>query len=155
MSPPTPPLPEWAPHEAVWIGFPSDPELWLGDLKPAEREVAAFAAAVHAGGKGETVRLVAAHDGAAESARRLCPFAEVVVEPFGDIWLRDTGPIVLGRASRGARRALGSTAGAGNTISMAIRTSASALRPARLFRSLAPTGCSKAERSTATGRGRW
>jgi agmatine deiminase len=89
-------MPEWAPHEAVWIGFPSDPELWLGDLKPAEREVADFAAAVHADGRGEKVRLVAAHDGAAESARRLAPFAEVVVEPFGDIWLRDTGPIVLG-----------------------------------------------------------
>jgi len=91
-----PPLPEWAPHEAVWIGFPSDPELWLGDLKEAEREVAAFAEAVHAEGNGENVRLVAAHEGAAESARRLAPFAEVIVEPFGDIWLRDTGPIVLG-----------------------------------------------------------
>ena len=91
-----PPLPEWAPHEAVWIGFPSDPELWLGDLKPAEREVAAFAEAVHAGGKGEQVWLVAAHEGAAESARALCPFAKVIVEKFGDIWLRDTGPIVLG-----------------------------------------------------------
>src|SRR5436190_1479974 len=91
-----PPLPEWAPHEAVWIGFPSDPELWLGDLKPAEREVAAFAGAVHAGGKGEQVWLVAAHEGAAESARELCPFAQVIVELFGDIWLRDTGPIVVG-----------------------------------------------------------
>src|SRR5205085_836599 len=91
-----PPLPEWAPHEAVWIGFPSDPELWLGDLKPAEREVAAFADAVHAGGKGEKIWLVAAHEGAAESARELCPFAQVIVEPFGDIWLRDTGPIVFG-----------------------------------------------------------
>jgi agmatine deiminase len=100
-----PPLPEWAPHEAVWIGFPSDPELWLGDLKPAEREVAAFAKAVHAGGRGETVRLVAAHDGAAESARALCPFAEVIVEPFGDIWLRDTGPIVVGSGKQ--RRAQG------------------------------------------------
>src|SRR5437764_1059850 len=67
-----PPAPEWAPHEAVWIGFPSDPELWLGDLKPAEREVAAFAEAVHAGGRGEKVWLVAAHDGAADSAQRLC-----------------------------------------------------------------------------------
>ena len=92
----TPPLPEWAPHEAVWIGFPSDPELWLGDLKPAEREVAAFAEAIYAGGKGEKVRLVAAHEGAAKSARKLAPFAEVIVEPFGDIWLRDTGPVVLG-----------------------------------------------------------
>jgi agmatine deiminase len=91
-----PPLPEWAPHEAVWIGFPSDPALWLGDLKDAEGEVAAFAEAVHAGGKGEKVRLVAAHEGAAENARKLCPFAEVIVEAFGDIWLRDTGPILLG-----------------------------------------------------------
>ena len=95
-SAPPPPPPEWAPHEAVWIGFPSDPELWLGDLKPAESEAAAFAEAVHARGKGEKVRLVAAHDGAAESAKRLAPFAEVIIEPFGDIWLRDTGPIVLG-----------------------------------------------------------
>ena len=104
-SPPAPPQPEWAPHEAVWIGFPSDPELWLGDLKKAEREVAAFAEAVHASGKGETVRLVAAHEGAAESARQLAPFADVIVEAFGDIWLRDTGPIVLGSGRN--RRAQG------------------------------------------------
>ena len=102
---PRPPLPEWAPHEAVWIGFPSDPELWLGDLKPAEREVAAFAKAIHAGGRGEKVWLVAAHEGAAKTARKLCPFAEVIVEPFGDIWLRDTGPIVLGSGKH--RRAQG------------------------------------------------
>jgi len=92
----SPPLAEWAPHEAVWIGFPSDPDLWLNDLVAAEREVAAFAAAVHAGGKGEEVRLVAAHEDAAAKARQLAPFASVIVEPFGDIWLRDTGPIVLG-----------------------------------------------------------
>jgi agmatine deiminase len=100
-----PPLPEWAPHEAVWIGFPSDPGLWLGDLKPAEREVAAFASAVHDGGRGEKVWLVAAHEGAAESARELCPFAEVMVEQFGDIWLRDTGPIIAGSGKE--RRAQG------------------------------------------------
>src|SRR4029453_10070995 len=102
---PAPPRPEWAPHEAVWIGFPSDPELWLGDLKEAEHEVAAFASAVHANGQGESVRLVAAHEGAAESAGKLAPFAEVIVEPFGDIWLRDTGPIILGSGK--GRRAQG------------------------------------------------
>jgi agmatine deiminase len=95
----SPPFPEWAPHEAVWIGFPSDPALWLGDLKPAEREIAAFAEAIHAEGKGEKVWLVAANEGAASSASKLAPFANVIVEPFGDIWLRDTGPIVLGRGA--------------------------------------------------------
>jgi agmatine deiminase len=100
----SPPLPEWAPHEAVWIGFPSDPELWLADLKVAQREVAAFAEAVHADGRGEKVILVAAHEDAAAAARELAPFAQVIVEKFGDIWLRDTGPIVLGGGSdrRGA-----------------------------------------------------
>jgi agmatine deiminase len=91
-----PPQAEWAPHEGVWIGFPSDPELWLADLQPAQEEVAAFAKAIHAGGRGEAVWLVASHDDAAEKGRRLAPFAEVIVESFGDIWLRDTGPIMLG-----------------------------------------------------------
>jgi agmatine deiminase len=91
-----PPLPEWAPHQAVWIGFPSDTELWLADLKAAQAEVAQFAKAVHAGGKGEEVWLVASHEDAGEAAQELAPFATVIVEPFGDIWLRDTGPILLG-----------------------------------------------------------
>ena len=91
-----PPSPEWAPHEAVWIGFPSHGELWEDDLAPAQQEVADFAAAVHACGKGEAVWLVAANDQAASRARTLAPFAKVIVEPFGDIWLRDTAAIVLG-----------------------------------------------------------
>lgn len=101
----SPPLPEWAPHEALWIGFPSDGSLWLDDLAPAQAEVAAFASAIHADGAGEAVWLVAADETAAEVARRLAPFARVIVEPFGDVWLRDTGPIVLG--SGDGRRAQG------------------------------------------------
>ncbi|MES2754315.1 MAG: agmatine deiminase family protein, partial [Pseudomonadota bacterium] len=95
----SPPPAEWAPHAAVWIGFPSHPELWEDDLEPARAEVAAFAAAVHAGGTGETVLLVAADKEAASAARAAAPFAEIVVQPFGDIWLRDTGPILLGDAT--------------------------------------------------------
>ena len=91
-----PPPPEWAPHSAVWIGFPSHPELWVDDLEPARAEVAAFAHAVHADGKGERVLLVAADGEAATAAGRAAPFAEIVVQPFGDIWLRDTAAIVGG-----------------------------------------------------------
>lgn len=95
---------EWAPHEAVWIGFPSHAELWEDDLDPARAEVAAFARIVHAGGKGEEVRLVAADADSAEAARALAPFATVLTEPFGDIWLRDTGPIILTGPQRRAAR---------------------------------------------------
>lgn len=90
------PLPEWAPHQAVWIGFPSAADLWLEDLAPAQLEVAAFASAVHAEGAGEEVWLVAADGTAAAEACRLAPFAKVIVEPFGDIWLRDTAAIITG-----------------------------------------------------------
>jgi agmatine deiminase len=99
------PLPEWAPHSAMWIGFPSDPELWVEDLEPAQAEVAALAHALHADGKGEEIILVTADKQAAADARRLAPFTTVVKEPFGDIWLRDTGPILLGSGSQ--RRAQG------------------------------------------------
>ena len=87
--------PEWHRHEAVWIGFPSAPDLWLDDLDGARRQVAAFANAVHANGHGEHVHLVCATDTAAASARGLAPFADILTLPFFDIWLRDTGPLVL------------------------------------------------------------
>ena len=91
-----PPPPEWAHHDAVWIGFPSHRELWKTDLEAAREEVTAFAKAVDADGKGETVILVAADAEAADAARRHAPFAEILIQNFGDIWLRDTGPILLG-----------------------------------------------------------
>ena len=99
------PLPEWAPHAAMWIGFPSHAALWEDDLAPAQAEVAALATAIHADGAGEAIWLVAADEAAAAEARRLAPFATVIVEPFGDIWLRDTGPIIIG--SGADRRAQG------------------------------------------------
>ncbi len=93
--------PEWAPHAGVWIGWPSHAELWEENLLPARAEVARFADGVRARGKGERVILVAADEAAAATARHAVD-AEVIVQPFGDVWLRDTGPIVLsgGRAAR-------------------------------------------------------
>ena len=88
--------PEWAAHSAVWIGFPSAADLWLDDLEGAQAEVAAFARAVHAGGKGERVDLICANTDAAHAARVLAgDCANVIEAPFFDIWLRDTGPIMV------------------------------------------------------------
>jgi agmatine deiminase len=95
---------EWAPHDWVWIGFPSNPPEWQEAFADAQRQVAAFADAVHAGGRGEEVRLVAADAANAAVARSLVgPGVVVQVERHGDVWLRDTGPICV---ANGAARAL-------------------------------------------------
>jgi agmatine deiminase len=88
---------EWAPHRALWIGFPSHAELWEDDLAPAQDEVAALVRAL-AGPGGERVRLLVNGEAAADAARtRLAGVDGVEFVPgrFGDIWLRDTGPIFL------------------------------------------------------------
>ena len=96
MSRPVPA--EWAPHRAMWLGFPSHEDLWEDNLAPAQDEVEALARAL-AGPGGERVRLMTGSDaGEAEARRRLGGVAGIEIVPgrFGDVWLRDTGPIFLG-----------------------------------------------------------
>ena len=96
MSRPVPA--EWAPHRAMWLGFPSHEDLWEDNLASAQDEVEALARAL-AGPGGERVRLMTGSDaGEAEARRRLGGVAGVEIVPgrFGDVWLRDTGPIFLG-----------------------------------------------------------
>jgi agmatine deiminase len=90
--------PEWAPHERVWIGFPSHVEAWEDEpLAPAQRQMAAFANAVYDGGKGEAVHLIAGTSEAAAIARDLVETGVIVEERrIGDVWLRDTGCIIVG-----------------------------------------------------------
>ncbi|MEP2989318.1 MAG: agmatine deiminase family protein [Parasphingorhabdus sp.] len=86
---------EWEPHEAVWIGFPGDPVEWPIGLEAAQREVAVFANAVSDNGAGEQVLLVCRSQADASVARLLVESSvDVIVHAFGDIWLRDTGPII-------------------------------------------------------------
>lgn len=95
---------EWAPHDAVWIGFPHLAEEWSGQIDAGRRNVAAFANAVNDGGRGEEVRLVVNDERQADVAAKLVdPGVRILVQPLGDIWLRDTGPIIAGTGA--ARRA--------------------------------------------------
>ncbi len=95
----TSPVPaEWSPHRAIWLGFPSHEELWEQNLGPAQAEAAALAQALADPG-GERVRLLVCGDAAATEARALIGAdsrIELVRGDFGDIWLRDTGPIFTG-----------------------------------------------------------
>ena len=85
---------EWAPHRAMWLGFPSHAELWEDDLPAAQDEVAALARALAWPGR-EQVRLLVTAEGLDAARARLGGIdgVEIVEGRFGDIWLRDTGPI--------------------------------------------------------------
>jgi agmatine deiminase len=99
---------EWAPHEAVWIGFPSSFEAWGEPLPKAQRQIAAFANAVHDGGTGETVRLIAGSVESATLARDLVePGVLVEQRLIGDIWLRDTGCIIVSDGTQRVARNFG------------------------------------------------
>jgi agmatine deiminase len=87
---------EWAPHERVWIGFPSFWGHWEAPYANAQRQIAAFANAVHDGGKGETVHLICGSPDAVAVARDLVETGVIVEQrQIGDIWLRDTGCIIV------------------------------------------------------------
>ena len=91
---------EWAPHDWTWIGFPTNPAEWPGAFDAARVQIAAFANALNAGGKGELVRLVVDSEMDASAARAIVdPAVHILVSHLGDVWLRDTAPIaVLDRA---------------------------------------------------------
>ncbi len=90
------PIPaEWSPHRAMWVGWPSHAELWVDNLDQAQAEVEALVRALAGPGR-EQVKLMVGNDEALGDVRaRFAHVAgvEVVAGRFGDIWLRDTGPI--------------------------------------------------------------
>jgi agmatine deiminase len=96
---------EFAPQDWLWICFPHDASLWLEALVPAQEQMAVFANVVAE--SGQQVRLIV-RDAANEMRARQLVHADVVIErhPYGDIWVRDSGPLVLldGEGGRIARR---------------------------------------------------
>ena len=97
--------PEWAPQDWLWIGFPHDADEWPEVLPAAQEQIAAFANAVAE--SGQEVRLLV-RDAANEARARDLVSGAVKLErrSYGDVWLRDTGPLIVadGAGARAARR---------------------------------------------------
>ena len=86
--------PEWHSQNWLWIGFPHDLAEWPGMLDRAQEQIAAFANAVAE--SGQQVRLIVRDE---VNEARACSLVsgKVMLERrvYGDIWLRDTGPLVV------------------------------------------------------------
>ena len=96
--------PEWYPQDWLWIGFPHDEAEWPGFLARAQEQIAAFANAVAE--SGQEVRLIVRDEANAARANDLVS-AKVKYErrKYGDVWLRDTGPLIV-FGDDGARQAM-------------------------------------------------
>ncbi len=82
---------EWAPQKAIWTAWPSSLDEWGGDVEAPRRDVANLVRALAPTNK---VYVLVNDEDAEQSARAaLGDAAELIRAKYGDIWLRDTGPI--------------------------------------------------------------
>ena len=95
---------EWSPHRAMWVGWPSHGELWEDNLELAQAEVEALVRALAGPGREHVRLLVGRPEALADAQARFAGVdnVEVVAGRFGDIWLRDTGPIFGAGSARAA-----------------------------------------------------
>ena len=95
---------EWSPHRAMWVGWPSHAELWEDNLEPAQAEVEALVRALAGLGREQVKLMVGKPEALVDARARFSGVAgvEVIDGRFGDIWLRDTGPIFGAGSKRAA-----------------------------------------------------
>ena len=91
--------PEWESHEATWISWPFDDELWEGYLEPVRENVAGLVATVL---RFEPVWLNVRDEESEEDARRrLAALGANLARlsfhrvPLNDAWFRDNGPLFI------------------------------------------------------------
>lgn len=96
---------EWSLHDAVWTAWPHDPDQWLEGLTAPQRALMKMIAAIvdldRGRPRGERVELLVRDAGDEAAARLLLGPAAAGVRfhhlTYGDVWLRDTGPIFVTR----------------------------------------------------------
>lgn len=86
--------PEWHRQDTLWIGFPHLAEEWSGVIDRAQEQIAAFASAVAATGQ-DTRLIVRDAANAARAAALVSGQVTLEQRVYGDVWLRDTGPLVV------------------------------------------------------------
>ena len=86
---------EWSRQQTLWVGWPHLANEWQGALAAARVEIAGF---IRAAADFTPVRVACGSKQALDSASvALAPInanIELVSVPSGDIWLRDTGPVM-------------------------------------------------------------
>ncbi len=93
---------EWEPHRATWLAWPYDRKTWGEHLEAAEEVLGRAAAALSAGERVEVlVRDAPTARRAERTLTRWGARASLHHAVYGDLWVRDTGPLFLtgGRAA--------------------------------------------------------
>jgi agmatine deiminase len=94
---------EWEAHQAVWLAWPSHEDLWEENTAAAREEFVGLCRGIadvdSVSGKprGEKLKVLVPNEAQKKLAEKaigdLSPEFHLI--PFGDIWLRDTGPIFV------------------------------------------------------------
>jgi agmatine deiminase len=90
---------EWMPHAGVWTAWPAGEALWAGELEPVRRDFEGF---VRTLSRFEPVHLLVRDLDTEQDARRRLQGAAVAFHrvKYDDVWLRDSGPIMVKAADR-------------------------------------------------------
>ncbi len=94
---------EWEPHQACWLAWPTHRELWGDQLEATQRAFVELVRAIAdidpktGVARGERLEILTLDELSANAARRALAGlpAQLHQIPYGDIWVRDTGPIFL------------------------------------------------------------
>ena len=92
---------EWERQESLWLAWPAKQDLWTAQLSGAQRAVLETAKAARDGGL--RVEMIVEKPEHIEDAKGQLQTLKIEAQfhtiPFGDIWLRDIGPIFVSKTS--------------------------------------------------------